>query len=199
MTLSGLALAVGMLVDEDCRGREHSPQSYPWQAPDHRDSGGRFSDRHADAGRHAFDLRRTFSGSVAVGSSSAIFFHRWPSVVFAMLTSYLLSRTLVPAMASHLLPNFAENAPPSGLGGRFLSRFEHGFERVREAYSRALAAFIAHWRLALTGVSVMIMGSLPLWSLPSRSPCAWRRPPCRGCARRSLPARTERTKAARSA
>ena len=73
MTLGGLALAVGMLVDEDCRGREHSPQSYPWQAPDHRDSGGRFSDRHADAGRHAFDLRRTFSGSVAVGSSSLSF------------------------------------------------------------------------------------------------------------------------------
>jgi len=49
-------------------------------------------------------------------------------------------------------------APPSGLGGRFLAGFEHGFDRIRDGYSRALAAFIAHRRLSLTGVTVMILG-----------------------------------------
>jgi multidrug efflux pump subunit AcrB len=41
------------------------------------------------------------------------------AVVAAMLTSYLLSRTLVPAMASYLLPEYSVEAPPSGLAGCF--------------------------------------------------------------------------------
>jgi multidrug efflux pump subunit AcrB len=108
-------------------------------------------------GGHSYDVDVNMSPIGTRIQSVAI------AVVFAMPTSYLLSRTLVPAMASHLLPNFAEANPPSGLGGRFLSGFVHGFERVREAYSRALAAFIAHRGLSLPGVAVMIMGSLPLF------------------------------------
>jgi RND family efflux transporter MFP subunit len=65
-------------------------------------------------------------------------------------------------MASYLLPEFSDEGAPSGFAGRFLQGFEHGFERVREAYGRALASFIAHRRLTLIGVAVMIVGSLPL-------------------------------------
>jgi multidrug efflux pump subunit AcrB len=84
------------------------------------------------------------------------------AVVAAMLTSYLLSRTLVPAMASYLLPEYSVEAPPAGLAGCFLQRFEHGFERLRETYAHALSRFIAHRGIALIGVAVKIAGSLRL-------------------------------------
>ncbi len=164
MTLGGLALAVGMLVDDatvevENIHRNHTPGKPLVTA--------------------ILEGASQIATPTLVGTLSicVVFFpvvllsgvarYLFPplalAVVFAMLTSYLLSRMLVPAMAHYLLPNFAETAPPSGLGGRFLSRFEHGFERVREGYSRALAAFIAHRRLSLTGVAVMILGSLPLF------------------------------------
>jgi multidrug efflux pump subunit AcrB len=164
MTLGGLALAVGMLVDDatvevENIHRNHTPGKPLVTA--------------------ILEGASQIATPTLVGTLSicVVFFpvvllsgvarYLFPplalAVVFAMLTSYLLSRTLVPAMASHLLPNFAVTAPPSGLGSRVLAGFEHGFERVRQAYSRALAAFIAHRRLALTGVAVMIAGSLPLF------------------------------------
>jgi multidrug efflux pump subunit AcrB len=161
MTLGGLALAVGMLVDDatvevENIHRNHTP------------------------GKHLVTAILEGAAQIAtptlVGTLSicVVFFpvvllagvarFLFPplalAVVAAMLTSYLLSRTLVPAMASYLLPDLVAAAPPSGRG--FLYRFERGFERVRQAYSRALASFIAHRRLGLIGVAVMIGGSLPL-------------------------------------
>ena len=163
MTLGGLALAVGMLVDDatvevENIHRNHTP------------------------GKHLVTAILEGAAQIAtptlVGTLSicVVFFpvvllagvarFLFPplalAVVAAMLTSYLLSRTLVPAMASYLLPDLVAAAPPSGRGGGFLYRFERGFERVRQAYSRALASFIAHRRLGLIGVAVMIGGSLPL-------------------------------------
>jgi len=163
MTLGGLALAVGMLVDDatvevENIHRNHTPGKPLIVA--------------------ILDGAAQIATPTLVGTLSicVVFFpvvllsgvarYLFPplalAVVAAMLTSYLLSRTLVPAMASYLLPELSVDAAPSGLTGRFLQRFEHGFERVREAYSRALAGFIAHRGLALTGAAVMIVGSLPL-------------------------------------
>ena len=59
------------------------------------------------------------------------------AVVFAMLTSYLLSRTLVPTMASYLLPEKHQEVHGNGLWGRFLRGFEAGFERLRQHYVSA--------------------------------------------------------------
>jgi multidrug efflux pump subunit AcrB len=164
MTLGGLALAVGMLVDDatvevENIHRNHTP--------------GKPLVTAILEGAHQI-ATPTLVGTLSIcvvffpvvllsGVARYLFPPLALAVVGAMLTSYVLSRTLVPAMASHLLPNFAETAPPSGLLGRFLSGFEHGFNRVRDAYSRALAAFIEHRRLALIGVAVMIVGSLPLF------------------------------------
>ena len=60
------------------------------------------------------------------------------AVVFAMLTSYLLSRTLVPTMASYLLPDKHQQDDGTGLWRRFLRGFEAGFERIRQHYVSAL-------------------------------------------------------------
>src|SRR5205814_2854164 len=68
------------------------------------------------------------------------------AVVFAMLASYALSRTLVPTMAMYLLK--AENAPgvdhsrQRGLFHRYQSVFERGFERLRAGYRNALGVVL---------------------------------------------------------
>jgi multidrug efflux pump subunit AcrB len=163
MTLGGLALAVGMLVDDATVEIENIHRNHTPGKPLVT----------AILEGAAQIATPTLVGTLSIcvvffpvvllsGVARYLFPPLALAVVAAMLTSYLLSRTLVPAMASHLLPNFAETAPPSGFGGRLLSKFEHGFDRVRDAYSRALAAFIAHRRVALTGVVVMILASLPL-------------------------------------
>lgn len=161
MTLGGLALAVGMLVDDATVEVENIHRNHT-------------------LGKHLLTAILEGAAQIAtptlVGTLSicVVFFpvvllagvarFLFPplaiAVVAAMLTSYLLSRTLVPAMASYLLPDIV--APASSSGRGFLYRFERGFERVRQAYTRALASFIEHRRLGLIGVAVMIGGSLPL-------------------------------------
>src|SRR5256886_1883124 len=72
------------------------------------------------------------------------------AVVFAMLASYLLSRTLVPTMAMYLL-----QAPQHGGGRsrnplvRFQQAFERGFERLRLAYQRLLTTLVQRRALFL--------------------------------------------------
>jgi multidrug efflux pump subunit AcrB len=163
MTLGGLALAVGMLVDDATVEVENIHRNHTPGKP-----------LVVAILQGASQIATpTLVGTLSIcivffpvvlltGVARFIFPPLALAVVFAMLTSYLLSRTLVPAMAVYLLPEFANDTPPTGFGGRFLQRFEHGFERVRQAYSRALAGFIAHRGLALTAVAVMIAGSLPL-------------------------------------
>jgi multidrug efflux pump subunit AcrB len=87
------------------------------------------------------------------------------SVVYAMLTSYLLSRTLVPTMASYLLPEKHQEPNPNTFVGRFLRGFEARFERLREAYASALETFVTHRSIGLTAVALMILGTLPLMSI----------------------------------
>jgi len=65
------------------------------------------------------------------------------AVIFAMLASYLLSRTLVPTIARYLLSPPIEGAAPSqNLLARGQQAFERGFERVRLAYRRLLTLLV---------------------------------------------------------
>src|SRR5208283_4343285 len=84
------------------------------------------------------------------------------AVVFAMLTSYLLSRTLVPTMALYLLPDKHQEDHGTRLWGRFLRGFEGGFERIRQHYVSALRVFISHRTLSLACAALLIVGTLPL-------------------------------------
>src|SRR5256712_28063 len=65
------------------------------------------------------------------------------AVIFAMLASYLLSRTLVPTIARYLLSAPVEGAAPSRNPlARGQQAFERGFERVRLAYRRMLTLLV---------------------------------------------------------
>jgi multidrug efflux pump subunit AcrB len=70
------------------------------------------------------------------------------AVVFAMLASYVLSRTLVPTMAMYLLKKHDHHAVPSRNPlARFQRAFERGFESVRSSYEALLARLVALRRL----------------------------------------------------
>ena len=65
------------------------------------------------------------------------------AVVFAMLASYFLSRTLVPTMALYLLRPHDFSERPTRNPFILLQRaFEHGFERIRVAYQLLLTTFV---------------------------------------------------------
>jgi len=69
------------------------------------------------------------------------------AVVFAMLASYLLSRTLVPTLAMYLLRAKEHSAVAKGIFARFQQRFERVFERVRERYHSLLQGLVFRRRI----------------------------------------------------
>jgi multidrug efflux pump subunit AcrB len=69
------------------------------------------------------------------------------AVVFAMLASYLLSRTLVPTLATFLLRAKEHSAVARGIFARFHQSFERVFERVRERYHSLLQGLVFRRRI----------------------------------------------------
>jgi multidrug efflux pump subunit AcrB len=163
MTLGGIALAVGMLVDDATVEVENIHRNHAMHKP--------LLVAILD-GAHQI-ATPTFIGTLSIcivffpvvlltGVARFLFTPLALAVVFAMLTSYLLSRTLVPTMASYLLPEKHEEIGGNSPWRRFLGGFEAGFERIRKHYVSGVTAFIAHRGLALTCAGLMILGTLPL-------------------------------------
>ena len=163
MTLGGIALAVGMLVDDATVEIENIHRNHAMNKP--------LLVAILD-GAHQI-ATPTFIGTLSIcivffpvvlltGVARFLFTPLALAVVFAMLTSYLLSRTLVPAMASYLLPERHQEVHGDGVWGRFLRGFEAGFERLRKHYVSGVTTFIAHRGLALACAGLMIVGTLPL-------------------------------------
>jgi multidrug efflux pump subunit AcrB len=88
------------------------------------------------------------------------------SVMFAMVFSFLLSRTLVPTMAKYLLHMHIEHAggprPSKNPLVRFQRSFEAGFTRLRAGYHDLLALAIAHRGLFVGGFLAFIAASFLL-------------------------------------
>jgi CzcA family heavy metal efflux pump len=154
MTLGGLALAVGILVDDATVEVENI-------------------NRNLDQGKEIIQAILDGASQIAVpalvstlsicivfvpmfflsGVAKYLFVPLAEAVVFAMLASYLLSRTLVPTMARYLLLERTEDERRELTERsrnpfvRMQSRFETGFEHFRERYHRLLAAAIHHRKL----------------------------------------------------
>jgi len=64
------------------------------------------------------------------------------AVVFAMLASYLLSRTLVPTLAMYLLRTVEKGDAARGYFAQFQHGFERAFERIRDKYHTLLQNFV---------------------------------------------------------
>jgi multidrug efflux pump subunit AcrB len=160
MTLGGIALAVGMLVDDATVEVENIHRNHAMGKP--------LVVAILDGASQI--ATPTLVGTLSIcivffpvvllrGVARFLFTPLALAVVFAMLTSYLLSRTLVTTMARYLLPETHSEAPGRGIWGSFLRMFERGFARMQDAYHRALAVFIARKALGLTAVGAMVAAS----------------------------------------
>ncbi len=144
MTLGGLALAVGILVDDATVTIENI-------------------ERYFEEGHAQRDAILEGAAQIAVpalvstlcicivflpmfllsGVARYLFVPLAEAVVFAMLASYILSRTLVPTLAMYLLKaKQQDRASSRNPLVRFQLTFERGFERLRNAYHSLLTAFV---------------------------------------------------------
>src|SRR5215472_476192 len=163
MTLGGLALSVGMLVDDATVEVENIHRNHAMGKP--------LAVAILD-GAHQI-ATPALIGTLCIcivfspvlmlkGVSKFLFTPLALAVVFAMLTSYLLSRTLVATMAINLLPENPEEQGMGGAVGRWLTKFEQGFDRLRESYRRGLTTALHHRGIVLGCIAVMIGSSLVL-------------------------------------
>jgi multidrug efflux pump subunit AcrB len=161
MTLGGLALAVGILVDEATVTIEsinyHLEQGKPVETA--------ILDGASQIVVPAFVsllcICIVFIPMFFLsGVSRFLFVPMAESVMFAMVCSFLLSRTLVPTMAKYLLrahnPHGAQDGNSSERRPKnVLVRFQHGFDasfvRLRAGYHDLLALAVAHRRLFVAG------------------------------------------------
>jgi CzcA family heavy metal efflux pump len=161
MTLGGLALAVGMLVDDATVAVENIHRHHAMHKPLLL----AILDGSAEIATPAF------IGTLAIcivffpvvllsGVARFLFTPLALAVVFAMLTSYLLSRTLVPAMARYLMPEAHTEHAGSGRWADFAQGFDRRFERFKEGYRDLLGKFIARRAFALTCVALLVGSSM---------------------------------------
>src|ERR1700733_659274 len=160
MTLGGMALAVGILVDDATVEIENV----------HRNLGMKKPIRRAILDGAAQIAVPAFVSTLAIcivfvpvifltGPAASLFTPLALSVVFSMMTSYFLSRTLVPTMVLYLLPPevklYAEGEHGGTGGGpiwRFHRAFNRQFERLRLSYENVLGWALAHRALTLTSL-----------------------------------------------
>src|SRR5262249_41842478 len=152
VTLGGLALAVGILVDDATVEIENI-------------------DRNLAMGKELKTAILDGASQIAVpafvstlcicivfvpmffltGVARYLFVPLAEAVVFAMLASYVISRTLVPTLAMYLLKAHAHHAPtdpaPWNLPALFQRGFESGFNAMRDGYNGILDACVRHRRL----------------------------------------------------
>src|SRR6266478_2363783 len=167
MTLGGLALAVGILVDDSTVAIENISH-------------------HLDAGTEKREAILLASAQIAVptlvstlsicivfipmfllsGVARYLFVPLGEAVVFAMLASYFFSRTLIPTLAMYLLQSAgqhsADAAKPPGPFMRFQRRFERGFERFRAFYRGRLEWGLARPRALAIGFLGVCLGTATL-------------------------------------
>ena len=168
MTLGGMALAVGILVDNSTVTIENT----------HRLRGEGMSlaaaTLHGSAGIAIPTMVSTLAISCVFtsvvfleGPAKFLFTPLGLAVVFAMLASYVLSRTLTPIVIGRLLKGERHGQGSDGLFARFHAGFERGFERFRQGYVRVLAMLlerrfivpiVAVLMLALGGVMLTVVG-----------------------------------------
>jgi multidrug efflux pump subunit AcrB len=167
MTLGGLALAVGILVDDATveveninRNREAEPDKDMDEVVLHS-----AMQIATPAFVSTLSICIVFAPMFLLsGVARFLFLPLAEAVVFAMLASYLLSRTIVPTMAKYLLrgEKVGHAAQSRNLFFRFQRRFEAAFERFREAYRGFLEHCLHHRRAFLPLFFVACLGSLAL-------------------------------------
>src|ERR1700759_5624353 len=149
MTLGGLALAVGILVDDATVTIENIER--------HFEEGSNLHDGilHGADQIGAAALVSTLCICIVFlpmfflkGVPQFLFVPLAEAVIFAMIASYILSRTLVPTLAMLLLkPHHGHEKTSSNIFSRFQKGFERLFLRTRNTYQGLLAQLVSRRKL----------------------------------------------------
>jgi multidrug efflux pump subunit AcrB len=162
MTLGGLALAVGILVDDATVEIENTHRNIEMGKPILK----AILDGAQEVATPAFVSTLSIcivfvSVTFLQGAAKSLFTPLALAVVLAMLPSYLLSRTLVPTLVRFLLPKEVElyrsraevdttsagkdtSKPRGDIIWRIGERFNHLFEKLHVRYRRALVWALGH-------------------------------------------------------
>jgi multidrug efflux pump subunit AcrB len=169
MTLGGMALAVGILVDDATVEIENI----------HRNMAEGGTMQECILNGAAQIAVPAFVSTLCIcivfvpifflsGTAKYLFVPLAEAVVFAMLASYLLSRTVVPTFSKYLLPpemerhRSPEPHKPKTIFGKISQAFENGFSRFREGYRDLLSICLRHPKvtvlaiLGFAGVSLLL-------------------------------------------
>jgi multidrug efflux pump subunit AcrB len=172
MTLGGLALAVGILVDDATVEIENINRNL--------ESGKEIEQAILDGAAQIAVPAFVSTLSICIvfvpmfflsGVSRYLFVPLAEAVVFAMLASYLLSRTVVPTMAKYLLKEHDDAEAEKRRTSRnpfvaFQRGFEHYFEKIRGGYVRILTFTVDHptaFIVAFLLICVASVGLLGPW------------------------------------
>ncbi len=175
MTLGGLALAVGILVDDATVTIENINRHMEELGEDIVTAITRGAQEIMPPATVAlFCICIAFVPLLALGGVAGYLFRPLAmAVVFAMVASYILTYTLVPTMARFLLRNAhghgenghgASDAKRRGVFARFQEGFEHRFERLRQGYLGLLGLALQHRGIFACGflaVALLSFGLAP--------------------------------------
>ena len=140
MTLGGLALAVGILVDDATVEIENIHRNLAQRKPVQRAILDGAQQIAVPAFVSTLAICIVFVSVVFLtGPAKYLFTPLALAVVFAMLASYLLSRTLVPVMVKYLIRGHEGEKPAPNLFTRMQQSFEKRFEQFRQSYVNGLA------------------------------------------------------------
>jgi multidrug efflux pump subunit AcrB len=160
MTLGGLALAVGILVDDSTVTIENTHRLWTEEHMPLSEA-----TLHGAAEIAVPTLVSTLAISCVFtsvvfldGPAKYLFTPLGLAVVFAMLASYGLSRTLTPITIGLLLRSerHSTDGIPTGLFSRISAAFERGFERLRHGYMKTLTLLLRR-RAIVPVVAVLIL------------------------------------------
>jgi multidrug efflux pump subunit AcrB len=172
MTLGGMSLAVGILVDDATVALENIHRNMAQRKP--------FLTAIIDGAQEIAVPALVSTLCICIvflpvafitGPAKYLFAPMALAVVFAMLMSYVLSRTLVPTLVKYLLVKEAaahHNAGHDSNKSAFFAAFERGFERLRDGYGAYLALVLRHRALTVGAFSTFVVASLALFPLVGR-------------------------------
>lgn len=164
MTLGGLALSVGILVDQAIVTIENIERHLHMGTP---------IERAIEIGAGEIGVA-AFVSTLCIcivfvpmfflsGVARFLFVPLAEAVVLAMIASYILSRTLVPTLVLLLMKRQPHGADrPTSALQRVYRAFDSRFERARRAYALALSALLAHRRGFAVAFSAFCIGSCAL-------------------------------------
>ena len=172
MTLGGMALAVGILVDDATVEIENTHRNMAMRKPLVRAVLDGAQQIAAPAFVSTLCICVVFVPVLLLtGAARYLFTPLAMAVVFAMLASYLLSRTLIPNMVHYMLrPEMrlymqgeqGHTAGGTGVIWRVHYLFNHQFEKLRAFYTSLLDWALDHRKAVLAGFLIFSFGSLGL-------------------------------------